>query len=168
MHTRLPRPSPDQIEFNNALHDLRIRKQHSKNGGSRAYQGVTLGIQFSLSAWQCRSVGPSEIFPSALSITYKRFNSQSLLIRTTTRSPLHVSLSIYAVLVFQSGLQLPTHSHQCFGRIQEAHEERPTQTPPRHKASILQLSQCYSCCSSAAARRARSVQKKRRAVDTMA
>ena len=85
-----------------------------------------------------------------------------------THTPLHVSTSPYGFLVFQSGLQLPTHPHQCFGRIQEAHKERPTQTPPRHQTSILQLSQCHSCCSSPATPRARSVPNKRRTVDTMA
>ena len=36
------------------------------------HQDMTLGI----CSWQCRSVAPSELFPSALSITYQRINSQ--------------------------------------------------------------------------------------------
>ena len=168
---RLPRPSSDQIELNNALHDRRNRKQYSKNGGLRVYQGMTLGIQCSLSAWQCRSVAvlrPVSYSPLPYRSPINLSTRNHFLIRTTAHSPLHVSLSTYGVLVFQSDLQLPTHSHQCFGPIQEAHKERLTQTSPRLKASILQLSQCYSCCSSAAAPRARSVPKERRAVDTMA
>ena len=52
-------------------------------------------------------------------------------------SPTHVSHSYYGFLVLQPVLQLPSHPYQCFGRIQEAHKERPTSTSPRHRASIL-------------------------------
>jgi hypothetical protein len=114
------------------------------------------------------SVAPCEL-SSALPPTNASTSSRSSsLISTSYCSSLHVSHSPYRFLVLQPILQLPTDPHQCFGHIQEAHKERPTCTPPRRRASILQHSQCHSCCSSAATPRARSVPKKRRTVDTMA
>ena len=89
-----------------------------------------------------------------------QLSRQSSLISTNHFLSLHVSHSPYRFLVLQPVLQFPTHPYQCFGRIQEAHQERPTSTSPRHRVSILQLSKCHSRCSSAATPRDRSVPKK--------
>jgi hypothetical protein len=82
--------------------------------------------------------------------------------------PLHVSHSPHGFFILQPSLQFPTDHQQCLRRIQETHEERSTCTSPRHRAPILQLSQCHSLRPSPASSRARSVPKKRRPVDPMA
>ena len=133
---------------------------------------MTLGIQYSV--WQVitilrpqwptdsdseavlRPVNCSPPPTNSLPLSrYIRFNKPFIY------SSLHVSHSPFGVLVLKPILQFSTNSHQCSGRIQEAHQERPTCAPPCHQASILQLSQCHSCCSSPATPRSRSVPKER-------
>jgi len=88
-------------------------------------------------------------------------NSQSLSYTNNYSLSPYVSHSPYRFLFLQPSLQLPTDYQQRPGHLQEAHQERLTRTPPRHRPSIVQFSQCHSCSSSAATPRARSVPKKR-------
>jgi hypothetical protein len=103
------------------------------------------------------SVAPSELLPLPYHL---QTPNRPLLYQQSIYPPLHVSHPPYGFLVLQPSLQLPADHHQRFGRIQEAHEERPTCTSPHHRAPILQFSQYHSRRPSAATPRARSVPKK--------
>ena len=80
--------------------------------------------------------------------------------KQTIDSRFHFSRrSSYGLLVLKFVLQLPTNHQQRFGRIQEAHKERPTCTSTRRQTPILQHSQRNSRRPSAANPGARSVPK---------